>query len=334
MSLHCSHWSQDGNSRSESSQFETKPPRHDKSNKKCINHSPKIFANPQPSSELSPFPDFFSEMKSRHPPVESDSSSDPEAFGNIPTVPQGSPSVEERSFQSQSSLLPPSPTASDAAETTPEASSEEDLPMIEVPNTIPETFSTFGLTREQRSTIYGKRYYFTFYFQGNLLFRAKVKGRNPSDPISISTKHEVHLRGGCEFYLIPHNDSTFFSLRKESLDGIELLNVTIQKTSSVLAIPPHSVVKILPEIGIPRLTLSSKRPRMTLHREWKLDFGRRFVIPSEKNAIFVIDDDRADHELLLVRKIGSAAFEVDIAKQIPEITGFAIGLSLCVAKFG
>jgi hypothetical protein len=170
--------------------------------------------------------------------------------------------------------------------------------------------------------------------QGNLVFRAKAKGRNPSEPISITTKYEVHLSGDSEFYLIPQNDCTFFSLRKQARDGAELLNVAIHKTLPIVAIPPHSVVTLLPAIGIPALTIVSKRPIMTLRGEWRLDFGRRFVIPSEKNAIFVVDDERADHELVLVRKIGSSAFEIDIAASIPAIAGFAIGLSLCLAKFG
>jgi hypothetical protein len=235
-----------------------------------------------------------------------------------------------------SSAPRPPPVRPDSTATSPRSSSGEeiDLPEIEVPNAAAEPFVTYGLTRERRSSIYGKRFYFTFYLQGNLLFRAKAKGRNPSDAIAIATQHEVHLRGNCGFYLIHQNDSTFFSLRKEAPTGVELLTVTIHKTSPILAIPPHSVVKVLSEIGVPALNLESKRPKMTLRREWKLDFGRRFVVPSEKNAIFVIDDEMADHELVLVRKIGSAAFEIEVSERIPAIAGFSIALSLCLAKFG
>jgi hypothetical protein len=247
--------------------------------------------------------------------VSSGSSSDGEFISNIPTVlhPQENP--------------PPS---------NPPPSTEDftDLPEIPVFNSVPEPLATFGLTRDQKSSIRGKRFYFTFYSEGALLFRAKAKGRNPSDPIAISQQREVHLRGECDFYLIPQNSSTFFSLRKEAADGVELMNVTIHKTSPVLAMPVHLVVEIMSEMGVSAMRLVSKRAKMTMQGEWKLDFGRRFAVPSEKNSIFVIDDERADRELVMVRKIRSAAYEIDLAERIPRIAGFAIGLALCLGKFG
>jgi hypothetical protein len=213
------------------------------------------------------------------------------------------------------------------------ADDDEGFEIIAVPFPVPEALTTFSLTRERTSSIRGTRQYFTFFLEGGLLFRAKAKGKNPSEAVVITTKSEVHLRGGGEFFLIAQNDSTFFSLRQHSPAGTELMTVTIRKTGALLTAPPHSAVRLLPAIGCAPLALESKRPTLTVRREWKLDFGRRFVVPSEKNAIFVIPDEPAQREFLVMRKIGSASFEIDIADRIPRVAGFAVALSLCLARF-
>jgi hypothetical protein len=72
---------------------------------------------------------------------------------------------------------------------------------------------------------------------------------------------------------------------------------------------------------------------MSVQGKWELDFGRRFLVRSQKNAIFVPQGATNNAELVAVRKIGTKSFEVDIVENIPPIAGFAIALALCLARF-
>jgi hypothetical protein len=207
---------------------------------------------------------------------------------------------------------------------------DEDVAPIVVPTPDFGPRATFGLARERRSSIRGSRYFFSFYLSGDLVLRAKAKGRFPAAPVAITAQQEVHLRGGSEYQLVPQQGCSTFSLRRADA---ELARIVISNRSPLLMTPAHTTVQLFDEIGCPAIGLVSRRPKMSIQGKWELDFGRRFLVRSQKNAVFVQQGPANDAELVAVRKIGTNSFEVDMVQNIPPIAGFAVALSLCLAKF-
>ncbi|OHT17120.1 hypothetical protein TRFO_12643 [Tritrichomonas foetus] len=215
-----------------------------------------------------------------------------------------------------------------------ELNDDDDLPPIVLvnnqANTIPQV--TFAVSRKIKSSIRGKRFYYYFYSDSNPLFCAKAKSRHPTSHIPICKGDQIHMKGKHEYTFLVGNDSTFFSLRKGKSSGDELLAMNIVLDSSLLMLPRHIDVQIFEKIGIPPISLTTKRPKMSTRGDWTLDFHNKFTIPSEKNAIFVLLNDKEGPDLLVTRKISGSGMEIDLCTNLPEIAVFAIGLGIFIAK--
>lgn len=212
---------------------------------------------------------------------------------------------------------------------------EEDLnpPVIKMKHIKTNPSITFALFRKLKSSLRGKRYYYYFYSNGNPVFCAKTKNRHPDSNVLIYEGTKAHIKGESQYLLVTNQESTIFSLKKcDKLDE-EMLTLKFFYDSALLNLPKHIDIQIFPCIGISKMSLTTKKPKVSSRGNWILDFHDKFTIPSEKNMIFVPSKDKNGPDLLLVRKISPDGMEIDSYTNIPEVGIFAIGLSIFLAKF-
>lgn len=208
-----------------------------------------------------------------------------------------------------------------------------DHEFVKIEHFSPKSSVTYAISRQFKTSIRGKRYYYYFYSNSVLKYCAKAKTRHPESCIQICEGENAHVKCKSPYTLNINQESTVFSLRKGDNSGEEMMILKIFANSAMLMLPRHVDIQILPLMGIPSMLLTTKRPKLSARGNWILDFNNKFTIPSEKNMIFVSSKDIDGAELLFIRKISSNGMEIDLCTDMPEIGVFAIGLSIFLAKF-
>lgn len=213
---------------------------------------------------------------------------------------------------------------------TPDNSDDEDVAPIRITRQVPRPMATYGLSREKKKSFMNTSYTFNFHVHGNSKYWTKTSKRHPDGSIPIYTTGSEDVG----YVLLVGNGCSSFSLRKDDESSTELVTVNIVTDASLLRLPRRSVVYIFPEMGGPAFELESKQPSKGARGHWILNFENKFVIPSVKNTVYCekTGTTLGGNEVLMMRKIGTDAYELDASENIPELAVFAIGLSLCLSK--
>lgn len=191
---------------------------------------------------------------------------------------------------------------------------------------------TFQIERKSRTKINGKIYHFQMMDQGKILFTAKSKGRHPTRiiPIKIGAD-DPHIKGQNDYVLVPES-YTDFTLKKSNENGQIMMRFMVKDDKISLIIPRFTEVFVYNEHGEEIHHIHSKRPSMSARGYWVLNFHNKFTISSEKNAVFVREDN-ADKDVCLIRKISRDTIEYDAITEFDPIIAFGIALGSLVAKF-
>lgn len=190
---------------------------------------------------------------------------------------------------------------------------------------------TYSIVRTIESSLRGKYYIFSFYLDTSQKFYTKVKVRNPEQQILIYQGPTVKFhKKNITYTLITDKEFKNFSLKKDEKSDEELLNLKVC-LDALLALPRHVDIQFMNPSGI-QILLTTKNPKMSTRGHWVLDFGDRFTIPSEKNMIFVSAKEKNGVDLVIVRQISNSEIELDLCTDMDEISVFAIGLSIFIAK--
>lgn len=206
-----------------------------------------------------------------------------------------------------------------------EDESSGDIPSITLPRFKVESYKTYALQRETKQTIRGKRFYYRFYYQGDLLFSAKTKTRHPDTFVPIVSGSDVHMKGNHDYELHVSDEGTCFHLQKSKTPDVQL-SYKVVLESTLIMLPRYANVEIYQSIGYTETKLTTRRPKMSTRGEWILDFHNKFILPSQKNAIFIHFKDENGPDIINIRKIAKNSLEVDCFIKLPEIGVFAIGL--------
>jgi hypothetical protein len=209
-----------------------------------------------------------------------------------------------------------------------DGSSDGDI-VIRLPTLSVRPVTTYGIVRRQTSYFGRKTFRYSFFRSEKILFSAKAKSRYPVQPVLIKGPSNPNSVTSLRYKLVPVSP-TAFRLRDSAHST--LLALRISTTGANWMSPPHANVSIFDCNGFPDLKLTSRPPTVSKNGEYVLDFGKKYAVPSEKNAIFVIDGDLDSGNVITMRKLASNSYEMDVNVDLKAIFVFAIGLSLCLAK--
>lgn len=208
-------------------------------------------------------------------------------------------------------------------------SEEEDIAPIRVVRQAAKPMKTYAISREKKKSFTKTSYTFYFHIQGDVKYWAHSPKRHPDASIPIFPANSDTY----DHIMLIGNGCSSFSLRKVD-SSTELVTVNIVTDASLLRLPRRSVVYIFPEMGCQTFELESKQPSKGAQGHWILNFENKFVIPSVKNTIYCEKTGTAfgGNEMLMMRKIGQDAYEIDASESIPILAVFSIGLALCLSK--
>lgn len=208
---------------------------------------------------------------------------------------------------------------------------EEDIAPIQIVHQSVQPMTTFGFSKETKKSLFNAKYKFSMHLDGEVKYWASTKTRYPKGKVPI---YEGSETTEFSYYLIVGNSCSMFSLRNKANESEDLMTMSIMNDASLLRLPRRSNVYILEGLGVPPLELASRQPSKSARGNWILNFEKRYVIPSVKNTVLYEKriGERNGSDLLMMRKIGKKAFELDVTGNIPMIAVFAVGLSLSLSK--
>ena len=225
-----------------------------------------------------------------------------------------------------------------SSEVHPIAQQEIPNPIVsEPPASIPEpvTDNEVNYAIIRTHSVIKNVYTYKFHHEGNIIFSAKCKKRNPNKPIVITAGEDVHISVQGDYYLVPENSATMFTLRKRTETGTKLMTAHILHNMENYILPRLVTVSLTEENGLPMQTLVTRKPKMNRNGIFTLDFQNRFTIASEKNAIFYNQAlGRSSQNVLCVRKIAKETLEINTTDKLPPYLIFAIGLVMFTANLG
>ncbi|KAK8854301.1 hypothetical protein M9Y10_016861 [Tritrichomonas musculus] len=170
----------------------------------------------------------------------------------------------------------------------------------------------------------GKRIHFQFSLDEVNLYHSKLKTKHQTEPIPISRGSETHYSHGAEFYLIPNEDFTNFSLKT---DDTEIMVCTFEKKKK----EPKLIKVIWKENPDEPQVFINQEAEKTDAGIYVLDFDGRYAEPSIKNCMLVHEED---HELAaMFRRIDSWEMNVDAKHELSDLMLFALILCLNVCPF-
>lgn len=203
---------------------------------------------------------------------------------------------------------------------------EPDMEPIYVSHEDVPQMTTFGLTCTRSKSLLKKTCEFALLIDGAVKFSAKTKAHMSSGTIVI-------LEDGCETYTLKVSTRfPMFSLHRIDDPATDMLTMNITGDGSLMSLPRKLSIYLHSGSAAPTMEIGSRAPTKSVRGNWTLDFKRRHVIASVKNAVLCekTSGSREGHDLLMIRKIGQSAFELDVADTIPIIIAFAVGIAQCV----
>ena len=274
--------------------------------------------------------------KRQQPPPKRKPSPKPAPAPSPKSSPKSPPKASPKVSPKQKKAPAPKPPPEDSSEESIHIDEdpheeEEDIAPIHITHQVVQPMTTFGLSKEAKKSLFSAKYKFTMHIQGDVKFWAQTKTRYPKGKIPIYEGEEMNES---EYYLIAAKSCSLFSLRNKANDGEDLMTMNIMNDASLLRLPRRSNVYLLEGLGVPPLELASRQPSKSARGNWILNFEKRYVVPSVKNTVLYEKriGERDGSDLLMMRKIGNKAFELDVTGNIPMIAVFAVGLSLCLSK--
>ncbi|OHT03676.1 hypothetical protein TRFO_28868 [Tritrichomonas foetus] len=174
-------------------------------------------------------------------------------------------------------------------------------------------FDFFRVDRSQNSL--GKKQKFTL-FNGDskILMTAVAKGQN----VEIFNPEKNEIIGT----LLITEKKSLFSVRRGNIYGEELLVIQYKSHEDTM---PRSLKLnfFVPMNGVPE-TLRNRKPKRGNFGTWNLNYGKRKVMSSIKNAILV---DHFDKEFLVMGKIAANSLSVEAIPSFDPLCVFAVALS-------
>lgn len=250
------------------------------------------------------------------------------------------PSYPPKSDQIQKSRLIVEESDSESGTSSPSDSGNDEpvqnppKPVIaKIPEPVQVKYVTYAITRTHN--VIKNSYRYEFGQEGNTLFSAKCKRRNPKKPIVIKLGTDVHISQQGDYYLVPENSATMFYFRKFSETGTKLFTSHILHNTDNYTLPRMVTVSLTEETGLPMQTLTTRKPKMNRNGVYTLDFENRFTLASEKNAIFYNQAlGRNSPNVLSIRKTNKNILEIIVVDTLPNYIVFAIGLVMFTANLG
>lgn len=170
----------------------------------------------------------------------------------------------------------------------------------------------------------GKRIHFQFSLDEVDLYHAKLKTKHQFEPIPIARGNEVHYSHGAEFYLIPNEEFTEYSLRHNDDEIMFCKFEKRKKEPKVIEVTwsenPDSPIKLV-----------SQEAEKTDAGTYCLDFDGRYAEPSIKNCILVTADTQ--EIVAMFRRVDEWEMNVDAKPNYPDLMLFAVLLCLNVCPF-
>lgn len=181
---------------------------------------------------------------------------------------------------------------------------------------------TLRITREYRLGIKGRAANYFIYNNDVLMYTAHRPPRSSSVEILCVNDKKI------EYKLLIGNEDRDFSLRKGGLGGAELMTANFKHKDGIT----RKIKVCFFENGDTRITQEIKSRNPTLDNEGRpfLDFGGRYYIPSAKNAILYVTDDRSDS--LVIRKTAKNTLEMESKLSSDPIYPSALLLANHISK--
>jgi hypothetical protein len=190
---------------------------------------------------------------------------------------------------------------------------------------------TYFVERTSSLSLRGRTYTYTLVDDSNIfLFSSKTKKRYPTEIIGINTGDSAQINGDYDFELDVSMENTHFILKPKNSEKVMM--VFDAKPECSLTKTPRNTGVVLYKDNGDLLEMVSREPTR-LKGDWKLDFGERFAIPSEKNTILQQStNQRVSFEFLAIRKISKNTIACDCGIKLDPIIVFGIGLSIFNAR--
>ncbi|OHS94470.1 hypothetical protein TRFO_11083 [Tritrichomonas foetus] len=209
-----------------------------------------------------------------------------------------------------------------------------DYSVIQKPKALPipirtDTWPTYLITRESKMHLNGKRIFFSFFDGNKQIYAAKCKSKN-AESVFIMKGKQVHLGETADAIILVGNEGSDFSLRKSSNSGDEIITVRIvpPKTPADTA-RKMAVTFFMPKDGTPA-RITSKNPGLNPDGKVEHDFEGHFAVSSMKNAVLVAKANGPN--LVLIRKTGPDAIEIDVRFEHEDLWIFAIGIASFLSR--
>ncbi|OHT04584.1 hypothetical protein TRFO_27912 [Tritrichomonas foetus] len=192
-----------------------------------------------------------------------------------------------------------------------------------------KNWPTYLITRDSKMHFNGRRLFFSFFDGSNQLYAAKCKSKN-AESVFIMKGTKVHLGETADALVLVGNDSSDFSLRKNTNVDDEIMTIRIipPKTPADTA-RKLTVSFFSPKDGTPA-RLTSKNPKLNPDGKVEHDFEGHFAVSSTKNAVLVAKANGPS--MLLIRKTGPDAIEIETRFEHEDLWIFTIGIASFLSK--
>jgi hypothetical protein len=183
-----------------------------------------------------------------------------------------------------------------------------------LPKTIPNYRSCF--CQRIRRLQFRAPLLFTWAADGQNTFCAKTR-QFQSNTTYINDGSEVHIKGGHQWLLLSSNHLCTFKLVRHDSDATEMKVFITNDYDTVIG--PR---KFRIEIG-DSIKLVSRIPRRKSNGAWALNFNKKYVIKSQKNAIIT---DEVNHPVVIIRKIEKSTLQIETIRDFSDLYLFTLGV--------
>ena len=187
-------------------------------------------------------------------------------------------------------------------------------------------WSIYLIKRKKFTNIKGIRIFFTFEENSKQLFAAKCKSNSPSK-IYIVQGTDVHLSSKPDALIIVENNEKNFLLEETEGERVMAARFAAPKWPSDTA-RKVEVEFLKPKQGTPNI-LKSKNPPLNPDGKPTYDFEGHFAFESVKNAVLYEKEDGP--KMMLIRKVGDDAIEVEARFEHEPVWIFAVGIASFLA---